>query len=502
MADGGLFIGALDGTFFRLDAATGAKQWSFTTGGSVKTAAVSDGVVYVPSRDGLLYALDAKSGKELWRSRGSSAAETNNPAVFGDVVVETIDAFGVWGFDAKTGKILWSRPDLVGDFSSPVIAQNVVYIDVIDDKLMTLDLKKGKTISSISLGEYASAPAIADGRLYVVASDGAVYAFDPLAKGQPAPTALPAATAGSAPANAPLSNMPDPGVPQIGTFVRMISTATGPNDPFAGVEGIAVDSTGVLYAIDAPNNRIVVYRSDGTFEKTIGKAGSEDGEFAFITSNGEGYWGGLAIGPADALYVTDVFNLRMQKFDASGAHLATFGPGGTDFVPSNITVNSHNKRVYVTDFNLGEVDVYDLDGAALGFVGDASAPARFATPMGVVARDDGSVWVAEYDGNIVTHIGVDGAKLGAFGKFGIAGGRFNNVFGVAQDGAGRLFVADYHGGRVQVFDQTGRLVGMVGSAGSGDGQFLTPTYLAFGSDGALYVSDETANRIQIFHISG
>ena len=52
---------------YALDASTGAKRWSYTTGGSVITSpAVANGVVYVGSFDCNVYALDASTGAELW----------------------------------------------------------------------------------------------------------------------------------------------------------------------------------------------------------------------------------------------------------------------------------------------------------------------------------------------------------------------------------------------------------------------------------------------------
>ena len=49
-----------------LNAATGAKLWSYATGGPVGSPAVANGVVYVGSNDENVYALDAATGAKLW----------------------------------------------------------------------------------------------------------------------------------------------------------------------------------------------------------------------------------------------------------------------------------------------------------------------------------------------------------------------------------------------------------------------------------------------------
>ncbi len=67
VADGRVFVGALDSNIYALNASTGAKIWNFTTGYVVdSSSAVAGGVVYVGSGDGNLYAFNASSGVKLW----------------------------------------------------------------------------------------------------------------------------------------------------------------------------------------------------------------------------------------------------------------------------------------------------------------------------------------------------------------------------------------------------------------------------------------------------
>ena len=53
MANGVVYVGSNDFKVYALNAATGAKLWSYTTGGLVYSSpAVANGVVYVGSDDG------------------------------------------------------------------------------------------------------------------------------------------------------------------------------------------------------------------------------------------------------------------------------------------------------------------------------------------------------------------------------------------------------------------------------------------------------------------
>ena len=72
VVNGVVYIGSRDDNLYALNASTGAKLWSFTTGGEViASPAVANGVVYIGSynqntNDGTMYALDARTGALLW----------------------------------------------------------------------------------------------------------------------------------------------------------------------------------------------------------------------------------------------------------------------------------------------------------------------------------------------------------------------------------------------------------------------------------------------------
>ena len=63
MADGVVYFGAYNGAIYALDAATGAKLWSFYLygGQGQSNPAVVDGVVYTVDEESRIYALNAAS---------------------------------------------------------------------------------------------------------------------------------------------------------------------------------------------------------------------------------------------------------------------------------------------------------------------------------------------------------------------------------------------------------------------------------------------------------
>ena len=63
VANGVVYVGSLtDNKVYALNASTGAKLWSYTTGGAIyySSPAVANGVVYVGSLDGKVYAFGLK----------------------------------------------------------------------------------------------------------------------------------------------------------------------------------------------------------------------------------------------------------------------------------------------------------------------------------------------------------------------------------------------------------------------------------------------------------
>jgi len=79
--------------------------------------AYADGMLFVDALDGTVYALDAKTGKEIWKAKNADPklgqTLTSAPLVVKNVVLVGVSGgeFGVRGylsaFDVKTGKLLW-----------------------------------------------------------------------------------------------------------------------------------------------------------------------------------------------------------------------------------------------------------------------------------------------------------------------------------------------------------------------------------------------------------
>jgi len=102
-----VYVGSEDASLYALNAKSGAKIWSYTTGDNVfSSPAIWDGVVYVGSGDYSVYALKALTGTEIWNYTTGSSVESSPAVSNGTVYVGSVDD-SVYALNAVTGAIIY-----------------------------------------------------------------------------------------------------------------------------------------------------------------------------------------------------------------------------------------------------------------------------------------------------------------------------------------------------------------------------------------------------------
>jgi tripartite motif-containing protein 71 len=100
-----------------------------------------------------------------------------------------------------------------------------------------------------------------------------------------------------------------------------------------------------LYVVDAGNDRIQKFDSNGKFITKWGTTGSADGQLSGPV--------GIAIDSSGNIYVSDTGNNRIQKFDSNGKFITKWSVG----VPFGIAVEP-NGKVYVINQNAASIEIY------------------------------------------------------------------------------------------------------------------------------------------------
>ncbi len=200
---------------------------------------------------------------------------------------------------------------------------------------------------------------------------------------------------------------------------------------FNAPRGIAGDHTGNIYVADAGNHAIRLITANGVVGYFVGDglSGNKDGHGIKARLHTPG---AMAVDSA-ALYVADI--------------------------------GTHQLKIVTLD---GLVNTLAGGGKA-GFKDDVGTNALFNTPMGVAARPDGSVWVADAGNHrlrrisvtgVVTTVGGDGVKGQVDGP--VAKARFESPGGLWLTAAGDLLVADTDNHRVRVVDSKGMVRPVLG----------------------------------------
>ncbi len=235
-----------------------------------------------------------------------------------------------------------------------------------------------------------------------------------------------------------------------------------------GDKGIARDSLGNIYVLDTKNVKIKKFDSSGAFISQFGEYGSDiDGYFMSMI--------GMAIDSSDNIYILDSTDGRVQKFDSSGRFISKFysiGNGVGRPFPTAITIDSSD-NIYVAYRYNG----YDYNGNY------------------DIKNESASIQKFDSSGRFISK----------FGSLGSGDGKFYYVISMTTDSTGKVYVLDYSNW-VQKFTSSGTFISKSGSYGDGNGQFYVPASITTDAYDNLYVvesgSGEINNRVQKFTSSG
>jgi sugar lactone lactonase YvrE len=222
----------------------------------------------------------------------------------------------------------------------------------------------------------------------------------------------------------------------------------GVNARFGDIIGLAMDDSDRLFVSDSKLHHVIVFGKDRKIEGSISEGMVDPGGLAIDNENRFLYVADPALDQV-LVYDADKFNL-IRKIGTAGKKHTLTEPGQFS-VPTNVAVDA-DANLYVTDMYNNRVEVFDADGNFIRQWGKAGdRPGTFTRPKGIAIDADGHVWVADAVQDILQCYTADGHFLMWMGGHGLFPGQFRALAGLYIDKNNRIFASEQYPGRVQMF---------------------------------------------------
>jgi len=268
---------------------------------------------------------------------------------------------------------------------------------------------------------------------------------------------------------------------------------------------IAIDpSSHNIFIVDAGNNRVQVFDSNGKFITKWGTQGTGDGQFNHPS--------GISIDPVGNIYVLDAGNLRIEKFASDGSFLTQWSSPSVvagAVYQSDLSVDpSGNVYFTATKENKFYKDTTDGD-TITSFGSNGLGNGQFSGPTSIAVDGSNNIYVFDTNNHriqkFVFATDASGSSSSGSIKFitkwgsqGTSDGQFIRQGGLAVDSVGNVYVADMASHRIQKFDSNGKFITKWGENGIEGAKLLSPYGLAVDSSGNVYVADMASHKIKVF----
>ncbi len=189
IADGVAYLGTLDNAVYALRISNGTLLWHQSIAGSVDLQPIiSNGVVYVNSYEGQngpdhVYALQASNGRIIWRYTLNGYAFIS-PTIGADGTLYLSSHSlqeGIFALRASNGHVLWHYTTQGVSEDWPVVVNGVVYVTTSSNDqsaaLLALRADDGRLLWRYQEGNSMTTPVIANDVVYLISDDGKLTAL-------------------------------------------------------------------------------------------------------------------------------------------------------------------------------------------------------------------------------------------------------------------------------------------------------------------------------------
>jgi streptogramin lyase len=310
-----------------------------------------------------------------------------------------------------------------------------------------------------------------------------------------------------------------------GSFLSKFGAVGAGNGQFNAPQGITIDSGGNIWVMDQSNNRVQKFNSSGSYLSQFGSFGNGNAQF----SNARGVaLATIVSGTPQTIWVTETGANLVEKYNSSGSLILSFGAAGVNNGQFSLTTNppaigisaDSNGNIWVADMGNNRIQKFNSSGSWLQTVpgsgcAGGSPPAcaagagngQFSAPKSLTVDGSGNIWVTDTGNNRVQEFNASGSFVQTFGAacgHSCGNGQFNTPYGIAvNNSSGNVWVVDMSNYRVQEFNGSGSYITQFGGTkGSGNAQFNLPVGISVDSNGNVWVTDNNNARVQEFNSSG
>jgi DNA-binding beta-propeller fold protein YncE len=248
-----------------------------------------------------------------------------------------------------------------------------------------------------------------------------------------------------------------------------------------------VDADGNVYVADLGNKRVQKFDAHGEFLTAW-----EGGDAPFVEPLA------VATGPDGEVWVLDSYTNWVHRFDGAGTWQGKVGGPESGFFHARGLVVDEEGVLYVADTGTSRIVKYSKAGLGVGQMGEmgrrGSGPGELNGPVGLAIDEGGLLYEADVDNRRLQVLERDGTYVRAWGIPECHAAEGHHVAVRGQ----WVYVTDMPRHRVLVYGKGGDLTGGWGREGTGQGEFRRPAGIAIGPDGSVYVADSHNHRIQKF----
>jgi hypothetical protein len=273
-------------------------------------------------------------------------------------------------------------------------------------------------------------------------------------------------------------------LPQQYTRVAVFAAAGTPGEFRRWLSGISVGPHDAVHALG--DDEVRVFEAGGR----VARSWKAPGKASCL---GVGADGRVAVGSPG----------RVDLYGPTGAHIGGFAAGTPDKPADVSAVRFVGDSVLVADAGARVIRRYDLRGSEKGVIGAQNKTGGFILPnksLDFDVDDPGVVHATDTGRHQVTSWTLDGAMVGAFGKFGMARpedfvGCCNPV-NVAVAPGGGIVTAEKVAARVKIFSKDRSLLAVIGP------EHFDPMcrhiHIAVDSTGRIVAADPERRTIAVF----